>query len=185
MYIVAILYSVPVCQCFPPSFSPSSFPHPSRHEALCHLPSLSSCHNSLSPSLPPPPSIVAITRCQYQDTTNSMETTFALYHNLILFQLTHRSPEIAQQTLNGLLNCSPHSPQLWKLTAQLQDWTTGSAMALNVLQSAVTNELTSGKAELYCYAAKLALSQVCMYMLCLVCLFDLACFFLSSFSSLI
>lgn len=103
---------------------------------------------------------VAITRCQCQDPTNSMETTFALYHNLILFQLTHRSPEIAHQTLTRLLNCSPHSTQLWLLAAQLQDWTAGSKMALDVLQKAKENALDSRTPELHCYAVKLIMKQV-------------------------
>lgn len=89
-----------------------------------------------------------------------METTFALYHNLILFQLTHRSREIAQQTLNGLLNCSPHSTQLWLLAAQLQDWTACFKTALDVLERARESRLDSRASELYCYAVKLIMSQV-------------------------
>lgn len=89
-----------------------------------------------------------------------METTFALYHNLILFQLNHRSREIAQQTLNGLLKCSPHSTRLWLLAAQLQDWTACFKTALDVLQRAKESVLDSKGPELYCYAVKLMMSQV-------------------------
>jgi hypothetical protein len=91
-----------------------------------------------------------------------METTFALYHNLILFQLAHRSKEIAHQTLNGLLKCSPHSTQLWLLAAQLQDLTASSATAVDVLQTAKLNGLDSKVhvCQLYCYATKLVMKQV-------------------------
>ena len=103
---------------------------------------------------------VAITRCQYRDPSNSLETTFALYHNLVLFQLAHRSEEIAQQTLTGLLNCSSHSSRLWMLSAQIKDWTSNSKMAIEVLEKATKDhELDSNVPELYCYAAKLILKE--------------------------
>ena len=110
------------------------------------------------PSLPLPP--VAITRCQYQDPSNSMEMTFALYHNLILFQLTHRSQEIAHQTLSGLLNCSPHSTQLWMLATRFQDWTSSSATALDVIRKATEAERDATVSKLCFYATKLVLKQV-------------------------
>jgi hypothetical protein len=90
-----------------------------------------------------------------------METTFALYQNLILFQLAHRSKEIAHQTLNGLLTCLPHSTQLWLLAAQLQDLTASSATAVDVLQTAKLNGLDSKVhvCQLYCYATKLVMKQ--------------------------
>ena len=88
------------------------------------------------------------------------EAVVSFQYHLVLFQLSHRSPETARQSLSKLLSLSSHSARLWILAAQFEDWTSDSATVLKVLEKARESELDSHTAEFYCCAVKLVMKQV-------------------------
>lgn len=93
------------------------------------------------------------------------EAVVSFQYHLVLFQLSHRSPETARQSLSKLLSLSSHSARLWILAAQFEDGTSDSATVLKVLEKARESELESHTAEFYCCAVKLVMKQVKLVLL--------------------
>ena len=91
---------------------------------------------------------------------DSETAAFCLQYNMVLFQLVHRSQEMARQSLTKLLGISSHSSRLWMLAAQFEDWTSSLAMVSRILEKAKESELDSNAAEFYCCAVKLVMKQV-------------------------
>ena len=118
--------------------------------------------------------------CQCQPNPGeAMETTFALYHNLVLFLLTHVSQDAAWQVLRRLV-FAPHSSEANRTpgaaapfgdgmpssaaqfvdgtlgsAAQFGDVTPSSAMVVQILEMAKCLP-----AEFYCCTVKLVTKQV-------------------------
>ena len=97
----------------------------------------------------------------YEDPGKSMDTTFALYRNLIAFQLTHVSCDAAKQTLTQLFSTFPsHLGKLYVLAAQFHNRTSGPTMALDMLDKVGHSEIGPITAELCVCAVKLVMKQV-------------------------